>query len=212
MLLERMDGFRIARRAGVARTFQNIRLFAGMTVLENLIVAQHNALMRASLFSIAGLFGCRAIAAPSVRRSNEARYWLDKIGLIDRADLAGRRLALWRPTPARNRPRDVHRPRTVVPRRARGGPQSPRIAPSSTSCCCRSATRQRIGMLLDRARYERGDGHLGPHRRARLRPQDRRRHTGRGARRSRRHQSLSRRRGSGAAAAGSGRRLEAHRS
>ncbi len=41
-----MDGFRIAQRAGMARTFQNIRLFAGMSVLENLIVAQHNRLMR----------------------------------------------------------------------------------------------------------------------------------------------------------------------
>ena len=48
ILLEQMEGFRIAQQASVARTFQNIRLFAKMTALENLIVAQHNALMRAS--------------------------------------------------------------------------------------------------------------------------------------------------------------------
>ena len=47
-LFERMPDFRIAQHARVARTFQNIRLFGGMTVLENLLIAQHHRLMLAS--------------------------------------------------------------------------------------------------------------------------------------------------------------------
>jgi branched-chain amino acid transport system ATP-binding protein len=85
-LLERMDGFRIAREAGVARTFQNIRLFAGMTALENLIVAQHNRLMRASLFSVAGLFGLPGYRRAEARAVALARDWLGRIGLLARAD------------------------------------------------------------------------------------------------------------------------------
>jgi branched-chain amino acid transport system ATP-binding protein len=85
-LLERLDGFRIASEAGVARTFQNIRLFAGMTVLENLIVAQHNRLMRASLYTVGGLFGW-----PGYRRAEKlaialALHWLERVGLVERAD------------------------------------------------------------------------------------------------------------------------------
>ncbi len=85
-LLERMPGNDIAWRARVARTFQNIRLFQGMTVLENLMVAHHNRLMIASGLTFLGLFG-----APSYRRAEReaierAKYWLDKIGLMDRAD------------------------------------------------------------------------------------------------------------------------------
>jgi branched-chain amino acid transport system ATP-binding protein len=85
-LLERMDGFRIAREAGVARTFQNIRLFAGMTVLENLIVAQHNRLMRASLYTVGGLVGLPGYRHAEAAAVEKARYWLDKVGLLERAD------------------------------------------------------------------------------------------------------------------------------
>ena len=84
--LERIDGFKIARQAGVARTFQNIRLFAGMTVLENLIVAQHNLLMSASVFSIAGLLGLPRYRSAERAAVERARYWLDKVGLTERAD------------------------------------------------------------------------------------------------------------------------------
>jgi branched-chain amino acid transport system ATP-binding protein len=88
--LERIEGFRIARRARIARTFQNIRLFAGMTVLENLIVAQHNPLMAASGFSIAGLLGLPRYRAAERAAVERARHWLDKLGLAERADgLAG---------------------------------------------------------------------------------------------------------------------------
>jgi branched-chain amino acid transport system ATP-binding protein len=84
--LERMDGWRIARDAGIARTFQNIRLFAGMTVLENLIIAQHNRLMRASAWSIAGLLGMARYRGAEAAALDRAAAWLERIGLIDRAD------------------------------------------------------------------------------------------------------------------------------
>ncbi len=86
LLLERIDGFKIARQAGVARTFQNIRLFAGMTVLENLIVAQHNMLMSASGLSVAGLFGLPRYRSAERAAVERARHWLDKVGLTERAD------------------------------------------------------------------------------------------------------------------------------
>jgi branched-chain amino acid transport system ATP-binding protein len=84
--LERMDGWRIARDAGLARTFQNIRLFPGMTVLENLIIAQHTKLMRASVWSIVGLLGLARYRNAEKEAVDRAREWLDRIGLTARAD------------------------------------------------------------------------------------------------------------------------------
>jgi branched-chain amino acid transport system ATP-binding protein len=85
-LLEQMEGFRITRVAGVARTFQNIRLFSGMTVFENLIVAQHNRLMGASMFSIAGLLGLPRYRSAEKEAIELAKFWLHRIGLYERAD------------------------------------------------------------------------------------------------------------------------------
>jgi len=80
-----LPGHRIAR-LGVARTFQNIRLFAKMTVLENLLVAQHAELMRASMFSVAGILGLPRYRRAEVAAMDKARYWLDRVGLTGRAN------------------------------------------------------------------------------------------------------------------------------
>jgi branched-chain amino acid transport system ATP-binding protein len=85
--LQSMQGYRIAKKARVARTFQNIRLFAGMTVLENLLVAQHNKLMKASLFSIAGLLGLKSYQKAEQDAVEKARQWLIRIGLEKSADI-----------------------------------------------------------------------------------------------------------------------------
>lgn len=65
-------------RTGIARTFQNIRLFREMTVLENLLVAQHQSINRNVL---AGIF-----RTPNFKKSEQlaienALKWLDVVGL-----------------------------------------------------------------------------------------------------------------------------------
>jgi branched-chain amino acid transport system ATP-binding protein len=83
--LHRLAGHRIAR-AGVARTFQNIRLFQGMTALENLLVAQHNRLMAATAFGIGAVLGLSRYPAAEREAIDRARHWLEATSLLDRAD------------------------------------------------------------------------------------------------------------------------------
>jgi branched-chain amino acid transport system ATP-binding protein len=85
VLLEQKDGFMIPRE-GLARTFQNIRLFAKMSTLENLIVAQHNHLMRASGYSVLGLLGVGGYRDAEREAVELAKFWLERTGLTAKAD------------------------------------------------------------------------------------------------------------------------------
>src|SRR5664279_3994179 len=84
--LERMPEYLVTQQARVARTFQNIRLFPGMTVLENLLVAQHNRLMLASGYTLFGILGFPSYAGAERAAIEKARLWLERIGLLARAD------------------------------------------------------------------------------------------------------------------------------
>ena len=85
-LLERLPDYLVAQKARVARTFQNIRLFSGMTVLENLLVAQHNHLMQASGWTLKGIVGLKSYRDAEAAAIDKARQWLDRIHLTARAD------------------------------------------------------------------------------------------------------------------------------
>jgi branched-chain amino acid transport system ATP-binding protein len=84
--LERLEDFVVAQKARVARTFQNIRLFPAMSVLENLLVAQHNKLMLASGWTIKGLLGLHSYKKEETQAIELAKYWLDKTNLTKRAN------------------------------------------------------------------------------------------------------------------------------
>ena len=84
--LKKYTDFQIAQNAKVARTFQNIRLFPAMSVLENMLVAQHNELMVASGYSIFGILNLKRYKDKEKEAVEKAKYWLDIIGLTHRAD------------------------------------------------------------------------------------------------------------------------------
>ncbi|MBB5319919.1 high-affinity branched-chain amino acid ABC transporter ATP-binding protein LivG [Marinobacter oulmenensis] len=81
--------FRISR-LGMVRTFQHVRLFGNMTVVENLLVAQHRHL---NTNLIAGLLKTPDYREREKKSLERARYWLDRVGLLDLANREAGNLA-----------------------------------------------------------------------------------------------------------------------
>ncbi|WP_277961605.1 ATP-binding cassette domain-containing protein [Pseudomonas sp. RIT-To-2] len=80
-------GTHLVNRAGLARTFQNIRLFREMSVVENLLVAQH---MWVNRNMVAGILNTRGYRQAEEDALNTAFYWLEVVDLVDCANrLAG---------------------------------------------------------------------------------------------------------------------------
>jgi branched-chain amino acid transport system ATP-binding protein len=78
--LQTLPGYQVARH-GVVRTFQNIRLFPRMTVLENLLVAQHVGLMKKSVLGVAGLLGLKGWRTAQHEAIERARFWINRLDL-----------------------------------------------------------------------------------------------------------------------------------
>ncbi|MHB0819342.1 high-affinity branched-chain amino acid ABC transporter ATP-binding protein LivG [Stutzerimonas stutzeri] len=80
--IQGLPGHKIARK-GVVRTFQNVRLFKDMTVVENLLVAQHRHLDTGLLSGLLKTKGFRR----SEREAMEfAAHWLEQVNLTDVAN------------------------------------------------------------------------------------------------------------------------------
>ncbi|OYQ34882.1 ABC transporter ATP-binding protein [Niveispirillum lacus] len=83
--LQTLPGYQVSRH-GVVRTFQNIRLFPRMTVLENLLVAQHVGLMKKAAFGVAGLIGLKGWRTAEKEAIDRARFWIERLDLTSVAD------------------------------------------------------------------------------------------------------------------------------
>ncbi|MBX9904186.1 MAG: ABC transporter ATP-binding protein [Burkholderiales bacterium] len=79
---------RVARQ-GIARTFQNIRLFGGMTALENVMVGRH---VRTRTGVLGAVLRTRGAAAEERAITRRARELLDYCGLAARAGTLARDL------------------------------------------------------------------------------------------------------------------------
>jgi len=74
---------------GVSRTYQNIRLFANMTAIENILVGQHHHLTSTWIGTVLGL---KSVKADENRAHDEARRLLRYVGLRGKGDMLASKL------------------------------------------------------------------------------------------------------------------------
>jgi branched-chain amino acid transport system ATP-binding protein len=77
-------------RLGLARTFQNIQLFGGMTVLENVLTGMHLRQKIGVLAALLPLAGVKRVQQQNRERADEL---LRLVGLADKADFSAEALA-----------------------------------------------------------------------------------------------------------------------
>ena len=96
--IQGLPGFKVARK-GMIRTFQHVRLFKEMTVVENLLVAQHQSM---NTNMLAGLFKTPAYRRSEKEAMERAAYWLERVNLHEFANRPASTLACGGSQPTRN--------------------------------------------------------------------------------------------------------------
>ena len=110
-----------ANKLGIARTFQNIRLFDNMSVEDNVRIGLHNQ-VRYGMFS--GIFRMPGYLARRARNARARARSAEHFRYAGSGEPSGGQPALWRAAPTGNRPRAGDQPVAAAAGRTGGGYES----------------------------------------------------------------------------------------